>query len=246
MSNFSCEKCGAECIDSHRGYITGCEHYPPDWCKCGAGWEENSTVFGCWSCGGELPDFKPHKIPNRCQEPGMNDNELPGMAISRWMYGFNCSGRIVPHVPMPQDCDPQDTCAQRGIIIGIDPGKKTGVAIYDRQTKQIVNASISDFWSVYEWLRSVRDDGKIQAVVIEVPRTKHNWHASKHGTTSANVGGIYREAHLLADGIERLGFKVHRVHPPGKKSADQVKRITGYEGRTNEHTRDAIMLAWGA
>ena len=30
MSNHTCEHCGAECIDSPRGYVTGCEHYPAD------------------------------------------------------------------------------------------------------------------------------------------------------------------------------------------------------------------------
>lgn len=28
MSNFKCEQCGADCIDSPAGYITGCKHYP--------------------------------------------------------------------------------------------------------------------------------------------------------------------------------------------------------------------------
>lgn len=28
MSNFVCEICGAACIDSPEGYVTGCEHYP--------------------------------------------------------------------------------------------------------------------------------------------------------------------------------------------------------------------------
>lgn len=30
MSSFYCELCGAACLDSERGYITGCEHYPAD------------------------------------------------------------------------------------------------------------------------------------------------------------------------------------------------------------------------
>ena len=30
MSNFHCEICGAICGDSEKGYVTGCEHYPPD------------------------------------------------------------------------------------------------------------------------------------------------------------------------------------------------------------------------
>jgi hypothetical protein len=28
VSNFICEECGAKVVDSPRGYITGCEHYP--------------------------------------------------------------------------------------------------------------------------------------------------------------------------------------------------------------------------
>lgn len=30
MTDFKCEHCGAICRDSERGYISGCEHYPPD------------------------------------------------------------------------------------------------------------------------------------------------------------------------------------------------------------------------
>lgn len=30
MSNFKCDKCGAPCSDTPEGYVTGCEHYPPD------------------------------------------------------------------------------------------------------------------------------------------------------------------------------------------------------------------------
>ena len=28
MSSFKCEKCGKDIIDTPKGYITGCEHYP--------------------------------------------------------------------------------------------------------------------------------------------------------------------------------------------------------------------------
>lgn len=30
MSSFCCPKCGAYCLDTERGYITGCRHFPPD------------------------------------------------------------------------------------------------------------------------------------------------------------------------------------------------------------------------
>jgi len=28
VSSFKCEHCGADILDTERGYITGCEHYP--------------------------------------------------------------------------------------------------------------------------------------------------------------------------------------------------------------------------
>jgi hypothetical protein len=30
MSNFICERCGVTQVDSDRGYVAGCAHYPPD------------------------------------------------------------------------------------------------------------------------------------------------------------------------------------------------------------------------
>ena len=30
MSTFNCGKCGLQCTDTPKGYITGCKHYPPD------------------------------------------------------------------------------------------------------------------------------------------------------------------------------------------------------------------------
>lgn len=129
--------------------------------------------------------------------------------------------------------------------IGIDPGKKTAIAVYDSITKRIIDVFMTDFWGAYEYLESEQHDILIKAVIIEVPRTKSNWHKKGCDITSANVGGIYREANLLANGIERMGLKVVRQHPQGKVDAAYVKKITGYQGKTNEHTRDAIMLCWG-
>lgn len=129
--------------------------------------------------------------------------------------------------------------------IGIDPGKKTAIAIYDSTLKRIIDVFMTDFWGAYDYMKFEQNDTLIEQVIIEVPRTKSNWHKKGCDITSANVGGIYREANLLADGIERMGLKVVRQHPQGKVDAAYVKKITGYQGKTNEHTRDAIMLCWG-
>ncbi len=137
------------------------------------------------------------------------------------------------------------------IVIGIDPGKTTAIAVYDKENKKITSVSESDFWGCYRWLdQGIKDSqgyslNTVECIVIEVPRTKTNWHKKGCDITSANVGGIYREAELLADGIGRLGFKVIRQHPQGKYTHKQVVKLTGWTERTNEHKRDAIMLCFG-
>ena len=126
-------------------------------------------------------------------------------------------------------------------VIGIDPGKRTGLAIVrDGYLRSLYTI---DFWSTYDMLASFSaTDIK---VVIEVPHNKKNWHGV--GAAVA-VGGVIREAQLLADGVERLGFSVTRVHPTGRgkkmKHAEFCK-LTGWKGRTNEHARDAALLALG-
>lgn len=129
------------------------------------------------------------------------------------------------------------------LVIGIDPGKKTGYAIFDRDEKKLTEVGTLDFWSIYTQFTD-RFYPELAEIIIEVPRTKRNWQKSKHQTTSANIGGIYREAELLAEGFKKAGYKVTTQHPKGKLTHEQVTRITKYEGKTNEHNRDAIMLCW--
>ncbi|HIJ23071.1 MAG TPA: hypothetical protein HPP64_09165 [Gammaproteobacteria bacterium] len=124
-------------------------------------------------------------------------------------------------------------------IVGIDPGSSTGVAKLNVTTNKLEVLQTLDFWSAYNYLDNF--DRRETLVVIEVPTTKTNWHGNG---AAIDVGGVIREAKLLADGIERLGFEVIRVHPRGKVPAKNFNKITGWVGRSNEHNRDAGMLAW--
>ena len=132
--------------------------------------------------------------------------------------------------------------------IGIDPGKDTGFAVYDRQAKIICQTKLTDFWGAVDLMQAYPVEA-VHKVIVELPRSKTVWHDAKSKgaiqRTSVNVGSGLREAELLVDYLKRQGYSVVTQHPYGKKDAKQVKRITGYRGRTNEHTRDAIMLCYG-
>lgn len=126
-------------------------------------------------------------------------------------------------------------------IIGIDPGKTTGVAVsVDGELARMVTTT---FWGAYELILDYKDNSLTRIkVVIEVPKTKANWHGPK---AAHDVGRVCREAELLAEGIERLGVEVIRQHPQGKLNHEQFTRITGWGKRTNQHCRDAGMLIYG-
>ena len=162
------------------------------------------------------------------------------------------------------------------IYIGIDPGTKTGFAVWDSEKKEFRNIWTLDFWKAYETMvlyhgrrGFVDDDGSVIGitVVIEVParfmydrHMKEIWGHKTNYTSfmsklrvlikiATNYGGTIKEAELMADRIESLGFEVRRVQPSRKSGtkmkADAFEKLTGYTGRTSEHGRDAAMLVFG-
>jgi hypothetical protein len=138
--------------------------------------------------------------------------------------------------------------------IGIDPGKSTGLAIYDTETGQFDNVYSTTFWgaiAAIDVLIAHSMPGKYElAAVVELPTTKAVWHkkAKTPGAkdrTAVNVGSVVREAELIVDYLKGSGIKVITQHPRGKVDAAYFKRVTGWQGVTNSHSRDAAMMCFG-
>ena len=142
------------------------------------------------------------------------------------------------------------------IIIGIDPGKNTGFALYQLGSMPMVNLETYTFWSCLDRITDCASAfaGRVEkiGIVIEIPRMlmygRNRGAAEKAGvanTMSSKMGGNRREGELMAERLESLGFPVVRKTPSQTKwNAAECKRITGIDLKTNEHTRDAIRLAW--
>lgn len=136
----------------------------------------------------------------------------------------------------------QKTGSKVTLAIGIDPGKDTGYAEWDRVLNKFKTVETLDFWTVYE--RVLAHEVGTVIVCIEVAKTKASFRKDTQHTTSVNVGMSFREAHLLADGLERKGYQVERIHPQGKIDDTQFKQRTGFLKRTSNHARDAAMLCF--
>jgi hypothetical protein len=132
------------------------------------------------------------------------------------------------------------------IIMGIDPGSRTGIAIYTggalvaletiepleiaERIKEIAPARVvfeDSRLSSYLWTR-----GKILPASLKMAR---------------NVGEVDAWCKLIVAACERLGIPAHGISPKGKGEkvkADSFSLTTGWSTRCNEHERDAAMVAW--
>ena len=128
------------------------------------------------------------------------------------------------------------------IVVGIDPGINTGFAIVENG--KIMRLETLSFWAAIDAINSLEN----ALFIVELPKTRHVWHrgASNKSAvlkTGMNVGSCIREAELIIDYLEKTGRNYQQVAPQGKISAAYFNKITGWEGRSNQHTRDAAMLA---
>jgi hypothetical protein len=132
------------------------------------------------------------------------------------------------------------------IIMGVDPGIHTGVAIY-RAGKLADLQTIKPFQLV-EVIETVMP----ARVVFEDSRLQsHTWSRKLSQAAqlkvARDVGQIDAWCRLIVATCERLSISAHGISPKAKGAklnAEQFEQLTGWTGRTNEHQRDAAALAW--
>jgi hypothetical protein len=134
--------------------------------------------------------------------------------------------------------------------IGIDPGTSTGIAVFDRNSRQIVRAETLDFWAAYDLCLAEYPPAICDLIIEDCSKNKVQVYARlnayRGSRVAANVGGVKRESQLLIDGLRRRGYNVVAIRPQGSKwDTETVKRITGWNRRVSEHARDAIRLCFG-
>ena len=137
-------------------------------------------------------------------------------------------------------------------IIGIDPGTHTGLATWD--------VNLQKFWlietvSIHKAIISLNDPkndiraiGRSVLVRIEDARLR-TWYGDDKGdrAKSQGVGSIKRDCAIWEDFCKDLGIDYEMVKPgrvKTKLTAATFKNLTGWEGRTTEHSRDAGLLCF--
>ena len=129
------------------------------------------------------------------------------------------------------------------IYIGIDPGKNTGLAGFDTETKELqVNTVEIHEALLYLYELSGRKPIK---VFIEDARLRKWVTGGREKLQGA--GSIKRDCTIWEDALTDWDIPFELVAPKNNKTkltAQMFKNITGYTGKTSEHARDAAMLVF--
>jgi len=135
------------------------------------------------------------------------------------------------------------------ILIGIDTGTDTGLAVWDTATKKLLECTtlklhialwkVKDLADTYGNIAVYFEDARLRKWIPQDPSY------SRMKGRLQGAGSVKRDSKIWEDFCKDLGVEYHAIAPKDnmtKVSEDLFKAITHWEGRTSEHARDAAFL----
>lgn len=137
------------------------------------------------------------------------------------------------------------------IIIGIDPGVQTGVAVYNKTTKQLEDVKTMMLHDAMELVLHYKSI--LFKVRIEDARKRTGgFEATDAAQTKSGdgvregVGSVKRDCKIWEDFLIAKGIPHEMVKPKNTKYHEKYfKQMTGWVQRCSVHGRDAAMLIFG-
>ncbi len=132
-------------------------------------------------------------------------------------------------------------------IIGIDTGVNTGFSLWDTKYKTFQCIETVSIHRALEKVKGFSDGGLNVFVRVEDAR-KRKWFGKAGKEQLQGAGSIKRDAKIWEDFLTDLKVDFEMVSPKNNKTklnAATFIKITNWEGRTTEHSRDAAMLVFG-
>lgn len=138
------------------------------------------------------------------------------------------------------------------ILIGIDPGKDTGLAIWDASFRRcFIDVKTCGIVEAMARIREM-DLRSIGAVFMEdarlrkyLPQEKSN---SEYRGKLMGAGSIKRDSAIWEEFCKYYNIPLVKLKPAQgmtKWTQDYFEKVTGWKGRTSHHCRDAALLVFG-
>ena len=153
--------------------------------------------------------------------------------------------------------------------IGIDAGNYTGFAVWNSRVKKFRELDTYNFWQAIQRLTEYgnlinKGEAKVTVVIEDVTQNSPVFFAKKTysdvvGTHEQKLGAVCMQAQrvgsvkekttLIIEFCEMWKIPIIKQRPTKgsltKMKADKFKDMTGFEGRTSEHSRDSALLVFG-
>lgn len=139
------------------------------------------------------------------------------------------------------------------LYIGIDPGKHTGLAVWESECKAFDAIATLPIHEALERVRRLHKAyGQDLLIIFEDARQRtylpRERNASEYRGRLQGAGSVKRDCTIWEDFCKDLGITYEAIPPRQgltKWTAETFRNITGWEGTTSEHARDAALLVYG-
>ena len=134
------------------------------------------------------------------------------------------------------------------MIVGIDPGVKTGFAVWSRAEQRLTAVETLGITQAMTRIREMADAETLHSVRFEDARLR-KWFGTRGREALQGAGSVKRDCSIWEEFLSGLvGVPFLPVSPQAKGrklDATAFAKLTGWRGRTSEHGRDAALLVWG-
>jgi len=131
--------------------------------------------------------------------------------------------------------------------IGIDPGTKTGFAMWDSLEKKFITIETTAIHIAFDIISHL-DAGSLSQTFFRVEDArKRQWFDKAGPEQLQGAGSIKRDCSIWEQYLKDIGANYEMVAPKNNKtklSSGLFELMTKYKGRTSKHGRDAAMLVF--
>jgi len=138
------------------------------------------------------------------------------------------------------------------LIIGVDPGVSTGMATWCTLQARLIDVRTTSIVAAMEEVRGHAGRGTLLQLVVEDARARRGGFDRADAAQERSgagiregVGSVKRDCSVWQEFAEHHGIRLQFVPPSQtatKLGADEFARVSGWQGRTSVHGRDAAML----
>jgi hypothetical protein len=132
------------------------------------------------------------------------------------------------------------------IIAGIDPGVKTGLAIWDCEKQKFLQIETYSIIEAFHWVERINCDGRGEIWFEDARQRK--WFGNAGREKLQGAGSIKRDCSIWQEFCEYYKIPFRAIKPAKgqtKWSAEYFQKLTGWKKRTSQHARDAAALVFG-